>query len=294
MIGAMPIPQDWDLYKGNDKEIFLESSKGVQVSYAMGNSFMYANDPWMNQNFQQMGFQVQAPKSVEQLIQQDLIPHAKSQGVSFVRKYELPQLARYQQNLDAMFFKSMPTQNSFRCVATEWKDEKGISSILLIKYHVSQSQMSMSWGYIIESMEAPAAIFDQAKRDYINGMLNTQINPQWVRVCNQQARQQSQQSAAMHQQRMNALRAQGNQIIEAGKQHDAMTTRSHERFMDQLNDRVTVTHPSTGQSYKVDMGSNHYWINDNHELITTDNANYNPNGDLDVNGMNWVEAQIQY
>ncbi len=61
--------------------------------------------------------------------------------------------------------------------------------------------------------------------------------------------------------------------------------------MDGLNDGVNVTNPSNGQTYKVDLGSNHYWINDNNQLITSDNANYNPKGDLNVNGT-WTEAQI--
>ncbi len=98
---------------------------------------------------------------------------------------------------------------------------------------------------------------------------------------------------AGHQQRMAALRSQGDQIIAAGKQHDAMTTSTHQKFMDGLNDRVSITNPSNGQSYKVDLGSNHYWINDNNQLITSDNANYNPNGDLNTNST-WVEAQINY
>lgn len=294
LIGLMPIPQDWHLSKKGDQTVFLESAKGVKVYYTNGNTFMYDNDPWMNQNYQQMGMQVQAPKRVEQLIEQDLKPYAKSQGTRFVRQYELPQLATYDQNFDRLFFKGVPEQKSFRSVLTEWVDDKGISSLLIIRYHYTQFQMSssISWGYMIESMEAPTAVFDRAKRDYINGLLNSQVNPQWVQACNQQARQQSQQSAANHQANMAALRAQGDQIIAAGKAHDAATTRSHERFMDNLRDEVTITNPSTGTSYKVDMGSNHYWINDNNELITSDDATYNPNGDLNVTGANWVEAQI--
>jgi len=49
-----------------------------------------------------------------------------------------------------------------------------------------------------------------------------------------------------------------------------------QKFRDSLNDRISVTNPSRGNSNKVNLCSNHYWINKNNQLITSDNANYNP------------------
>lgn len=290
--GYMPLPTDWNLSKKNSENIFLESAAGVKVFLANGNNFFYSNDQWMNQSMQQSGMQVQQPRSAEQLVKQDLIPYAKSEGITLIKQYEMPQVAQFYSNLDKLFFKSVPVQKQYRTVVTEWTDNKDISSLLIMTHNIAHSQYASNWGYVIENMEAPTAQFNDAKRAYLNGIINMQINPKWVQLCNQQAQQASQQSAANHQARMGALRAQGDQIIAAGKSHDASTTRSHQKFIDYINDEVTVANPSTGQMYKVATGNNHYWINDNNQLLTSDNANYNPNGGGNTTET-WTEAQIQ-
>ena len=290
LFALMPIPTDWKLSDKKEENLFLESPKGVRTFYSLGNEFMYSKNEYINNSFRQMGYETKPPQPFEQVLEM-LKGLMNNHGGKFSRQYELHQLAQSDKNLDRLLFKAHPEQKEFRVVATEWVDDKGNPSIVIIHYYVAYSQMSMYWGYQMESMEAPKDYFPTAKRDYINALLNVQINPQWLQLRNQMVRQKAQQQTAGHQQRMAALRSQGDQIIAAGKQHDAMTTRTHQKFMDGLNDQVNVTNPSNGQTYKVDLGSNHYWINDNNQLITSDNANYNPNGDLNVNGT-WIEAQI--
>lgn len=292
LLAVMPIPTDWKLSDKKAENVFLESPKGVKTFYTLGNEFMYSNNNYINDSFRQMGFETKPPQPFDQVLE-ELKGYASKGGAALTNQYELTQLAQSDKNLDQLLFKSSPEQKTFRVVATEWIDDKGILSIVIIHYYVAYCEMSMYWGYNMESMEAPKDYFPTARRDYINALINVQINPQWIQTRNQKVKQQAQQQMAGHQQRMAALRSQGDQIIAAGKQHDAMTTRTHQKFMDGLNDRVSITNPSNGQSYKVDLGSNHYWINDNNQLITSDNANYNPNGDLNTNSI-WIEAQINY
>lgn len=291
--GYMPIPTDWNLSINTSENIFLESPKGIKVFLSGGNNYYFSNEQWLNKSMQQSGMQVAPPRNAEQLVEQDIIPQAKIQGLLLMKQYEMPQVAQFYTNLDNLFFKSVPVQKQFRTVVTEWVDDKEISSILIITHNIAYSQYMSQWGYIVESMEAPTAVFNVAKRAYLNGIINIQVNPQWVRQCNKQAQQASQQSATNHNAHMSALRAQGDQIIAAGMSRDVATTQNHQKFIDYINDEVTVANPSTGKQYKVATGSNKYWVNDNNQLITSNNANYNPNRDVNVNG-NWTEAQIEY
>ncbi len=290
LMAVMPIPVDWKLSDNKKENVFLESPKGVKTYYVVGNEFMYSNNNFINDSFRQMGYETKPPQPFEQVLE-ELKAYASKLGAELTNQYELTQLTRSDENLDKLLFKSTPEQKTIRVVATEWMDDKGIASIGIIHYYVAYTEMSLYWGYYMESMEAPKDYFPTARRDFVNALLNVQINPQWIQSQNQKVQQQMQQQMAGHKQRMAGLRAQGAQIVSSGKQHDAMTTRTHQKFMDGLNDRVSITNPSNGQSYKVDLGSNHYWINDANQLITSDNANYNPNGDLNTNST-WVEAQI--
>lgn len=290
LMAVMPIPSDWELSKADDNYTFLESPKGVKVLYIVGNEFMYSQNPFIHQSFQQMGYETKPPETFEQVL--DFMKNlAGKEGVKFVQQYSIPQLEQVDVNVDRLVYKPVPEQKSVKVVATEWIDDKGMSSLAIIHYYVAQTELSLYWGYRIESMEAPKEVFPTAKRDYINALLNTQINPQWLQTINAENQQKSQQMMQGHQQRMSALRSQGQQIIAAGKQHDAMTTRTHQKFMDGLRDEINVTNPSNGQTYKVNLGSNHYWINESNELITSNDATYDPNLNNDSRGT-WVEAQI--
>lgn len=291
VMGLLPVPSNWDYYKGNDQNVFLEGPDGIKGYYIQGNTFMFSQNSFMNQSYQQMGFTVKPFEPLDNTIQ-FLNQGLGSDGFSMVKQYDMPQFEQMAYAFDQQMYKGEPEQKSFKVVATEWK-KGNVKTLLMIQHFYAQTQYGYYWGYNIESMEAPSKIFDQAKQDYLNAKLNVRMNPQWVATVNNQKRLASQNNRQGHEGRMGALRAQGQQIIANGKRHDAMTTRTHQKFMDGLNDRITVTNPANGQNYKVDLGSNHYWINDNNQLITSDNANYNPNGDQNVNGT-WTEAQINY
>lgn len=290
LMGVLPIPSDWNLSTADDNITFLESPKGVKVLYIAGNEFLYSQNPYINQSFQQMGFDTKPPQSFEEVLSL-LKEHAIKKGVNYVKQYPLPQLEAVDASLDRLIYKPVPEQKTAQVVATEWIDTKGNASLLVLHYYVAQTELSLYWGYRIESMESPQDHFNTAKRDYLNTLINTQINPQWLQTINAENRQKSQQMMAGHNQRMEALRAQGRQIIAAGKQHDAMTSRNHQKFIDGLRDEINVTSPATGQTYKVNLGSNHYWINDSNQLITSNDATFDPNQNNDSRGV-WVEAEI--
>jgi hypothetical protein len=291
-MAMIPVPTNWNFNKTNDPIIFLEAPDGIKVSYVQGDQFMYSNNPYIAQQFQQMGGTVKPFEPIEKVVQtfEQLL---SKDGYKLLKQYHLPQFERTAYSLDKQFFKGYPEKNSFKVVGTEWEDKNGLKILILIQHYLAESQESYYWGYDVESVEAPPEFFERAKQDFLNAKLNVRMNSQWITAVNNENRQKSQQITNNHIDRMNVLRAQGQQIIANGRQHDAMTTRNHQKFMDNLNDRITVTSPSFGQSYDVALGSDHYWINDQNQLITSDNANYNPNQSNYSSG-NWEEAQINY
>ena len=225
LFAMMPIPTDWKLSDKSKEGIFLESPKGVKTTFVFSMEFMYSNNSYINESFRQMGFETKPPQPFEQVLE-ELKGLASKENTKLVNQYELPQFTLNDENLDQLLFKAHPEQKQFRVVATEWEDDKGTKSIAVMHYYVAYSELSMYWGCRVEGMDAPKDYFPTARRDYLNALLNVQINPQWLQKRNQLVRQQAQQQNAGHQQRMAALRSQGDQIIANGKQHDAMTTRT--------------------------------------------------------------------
>ena len=291
-MAMLPIPITWNFNKTNDPAVFIEGPNGIKVSYVEGNQFMYSNNPYIAQQFQQMGNNVKPFEPIEQDIQ-TLEQILNQDGYKLIRQYHLPQFERAAYAFEQQIYKSHPEQKSFKVVGTEWEGKNGSKTLIVIQHYLAESQESYYWGYQLESVEAPDAFFESAKQDFLNAKLNVRMNSQWIKTVNNENKQKSQQIEKSHIERMKIIKEQGRQIVASGKQHEAMTTRNHQKFMESLTDRITVTSPSSGQTYDVALGSNHYWINDQNQLITSDNANYNPNQSNYSSG-NWEEAKINY
>jgi hypothetical protein len=72
---------------------------------------------------------------------------------------------------------------------------------------------------------------------------------------------------------------------------NAAYDRAHERLVDTITERTKVTDPSTGQQYKVESGSNHYWMNRDGKYSGTDDVRFDPNRDRNMNRQNWQQLE---
>lgn len=61
-----------------------------------------------------------------------------------------------------------------------------------------------------------------------------------------------------------------------------------ERTIDSIYERTNVL-DSSGQQYKVQAGSNNYWMNSDGEYIGTQYQDYNPNLDDAMNAQRWQQ-----
>ncbi len=299
----IPIPKSWNRSNNKQENILFENTDGVKVYNEYFDSFTFSNSQQMNQIAQQQGRKVQQIKPVQQVIEQDLKPYLQSQGISFVKQYPLPQMAQLDKQFDSALFKATPEQKQYQCMVTEWTDNKGNNSIGVIRYYVTQYSIGgYDWGYTINSMESPSSIFEEAKKDFLNALLNTQYNPQWIQANNQYYAQMAQQGNARHQQNMAAIKAQGQAILNNGKiyssiadsnheswkRRNAMNDAGHSSSVDAIWERRNMTDQS-GNLYQIEGYDNNVWLNNNNEYIGTDNPNWNPNIDQMTNNQQWQQ-----
>lgn len=306
VFGMMPIPKSWEVKAKNKENILFESSNGVKVYGEQFNSFFYSNNYEQNQFAQQNGNQVKAPKSVERLINEDIKPFLEKKGIRYVGQFPLPQLAQLDKRFNDATFKATPENKQFQCVVTEWEDGKGNKSIGIIRYFTAQytSIGGMNWGYTINALEAPEAVYEQGKKDYINALINFQYNPNWLQANNQHYAQLSRQSTASHNQRMAAIKAQGQAAINTGNTYSSIADSNHESWkrrngmtdagqakaVDGIWERSNMQ-DQNGNEYQVEGYSDNVWVNNNDEYIGTDNTNWNPNIDTATYYTEWEPLQ---
>ena len=102
-------------YKGDDKDIFLEGPNGIKGFYIQGNSFMFSQNAYMNQAFQQMGATVKPFEALSNSIQ-FLNQALGADGFSLEKQYDLPQFEQMAYYFDQQIFKGEPEQKSFKIV----------------------------------------------------------------------------------------------------------------------------------------------------------------------------------
>ena len=306
-VGAMPIPSTWKRSNNTKENVFFEGPGNVKIYNDVSNSFFYSNNAQRNQYAQQGGSQVKQVKSLERFIVEDFKPMAEQQGSRFIRQYPLPQLAKFDKQLDSYLFKATPENKQYQCMVTEWSDSNGKKSIVIFRYFITQYTAigGMEWGYRISGMDASSGAYEEAKKSFINSIMNFQINPQWVQANNQYYQRMAQQQNAGHASRMGQIKAFGeantrrhnSRMAASDARHNAYMSgqassdASQAAYVDGIWERQNMT-DSNGTQYKVDGYDNNVWKNQNNEYIGTDNTNWNPNIDNSTNGDNW--EQLQY
>ncbi|KJJ37823.1 hypothetical protein [Aequorivita vladivostokensis] len=305
VMSRIPLPSSWQKQNGGD--YLYTGPNGIKIHGERGGSFIFSKDPQMNQMYQQSGMQVQLPKSIEQVINEGFMEYADKINRKLVRKYPMPQIAAWDKQFDDQLYKSMPSQKTFTVMGLEWRDPDGTSFLTILHHFVSYDQYGGYWGITYSVLEASEGAFDQAKTQYINGLLNQQINPQWLQAVNQKDMQIAQQSNAAHQQRMANIKSFGDQNtarfndrmaamdqnMASWRANQAASDRNQEQFVDYIYGNTNVSDPNTGQTYKVEAGANQYWMNNQGEYIKSDNSLYNPNLDQNINNQTWTEYEEQ-
>lgn len=299
VFGIYPVPENW---KKGSGEFLIESNDGVKVTNDMMNEFTYSHIPDYNQMLRESNVQVKPVKSLERFIKEDLVEMTKPEGMRLTNIQRTPAITQLNAQRDKVWFKAMPEQMNFDSAIVDFVDAKGNPSFLLINYYVGSSQNQKRWGYSITGVESPKAIFEQTKKNFIYAVMNSKLNPKYVQMMNQKNQQTSQKSAMAHNNRMAQIRSFGENNTRnfnaRGAAFDAQNNswrngqiasdRMHTNTINGINEVDTWTDGS-GNNFEVDGYYNKVYTNGTGEYMGTDDYNYNPNIDPNVNG-NWEES----
>jgi len=221
-----------------------------------------------------MVYPMQDPFSfLTQMVFRQLRPQA--QNVQIVEQKPVPQAAQKFQKQSVM-----PNVQYQAGAVTLVYDEGGIrfrEKMVAVIEAVMGQGMGMWTNRATTTVRAPDAEFERAQRllALIEGSI--QGNPQWVSGENRGAAQRAQN--ARETQRY--LQDQSRQMLDEKRQTHAEMRHDSWLFLTGQEDYVN---PHTGQ---VEQGSNQYkrrWINGSGDVIYTDDPNYDPRADPNLQG----------
>ncbi|RKH35870.1 hypothetical protein D7Y13_34835 [Corallococcus praedator] len=93
-MGRLPLPENWIL---NNGKAAMSGPGNVNVFMLPLKTFTFSNDPMMREVYRQSGAPMRPFYSMDQVVQEDLMPTARQEGSQLVRQYDAPE-DRYEES----------------------------------------------------------------------------------------------------------------------------------------------------------------------------------------------------
>ncbi len=244
--------------------------------------------------------------SVDQIIQQDLLPKLQQSGLRLDRIIDLPSIAQNNQKMFAQYWKAMPSQETHQVKGIEMtepnKNEKGL---IIVHLTISRSQYGSFSNYYSNVLVSDPRSYENDKKIVINALSTMQMDRQAIAAHNQREQQKSNASWSAHNQRMRQNQAnfdswQKTQQTysdisdinhEGWKRRNAISDAGHDKTINGIWERDAAVNPYSGQQMNVESGYKYYYMNANGQYFGTNDEFYNPERDPRVNHQQWRRVQ---
>jgi hypothetical protein len=303
-----PLPATWKIASSPKRgEPTIVGPNNVKVIDFPSQNFIHTRDPGLHRTYTQTGQRLRLAPSIPDLIQQDFVPWAAGQGLTFVKYYELPEIIKIDKWYNDQLYKAVPMETDVGAVGIEWKhNDTGHQFFMILHRITSQSAQMQTWHYYSSGLQADKEHFDTARKQLIFALANARYNLGQIANFNQAEAEKAGKSWAAHNQRLaqnqaafeasqrvfvNRSTAAHDALMSGWKERNAASDVAHERFVDTITERQNVVNPTTGARFKVESGQNQYWMNPDGKYISANDPTYDPNLDKALNHHKWDELK---
>lgn len=240
--------------------------------------------------------------SIDQLIQEKILPVFRANNVRLKNIIDLPQIAQNDRETSKLYWSVAPTQKTHQVKGLECIDEKGKPTLVVIHYTLSRSQYGSFYGYYYNGLSSTNSQYESAKKAVIYALANMKPTQQAVAMHNQKEQQKSNASWAVHNKKMRDNQAHfdamnkihndtynsiSDMSMDSWRKRNAISDRMQEKAVDGIWERENRTNPYGGGQMKVNSGYQYYYMNNNGQYFGTNDPNYNPSTDPSMNHLEW-------
>jgi hypothetical protein len=302
----MELPVSWNL---DQAQGIITGPNGLEIRQFQGVSNIYTNDPYMQQAYAAQGKRMMQPIGSRGVLQQELQQKAGQMGLTFQNAFPVQSLAQKDRAYSDQLVSYGIPQKHFEVLATEWLANDGKKVMIVIHYQEQAGAGMVFWSYQLKALSVAAADFELAKTQYIRSLESIRHNPAAIQAYNQresgslaardrafQNRMRSNNEAFQAQQ--GAYMESQNAINDAQmgiyQTQSASFNRGNQQISNGILEENTMYNPTNGETYQVESGYDNYWMNSEGEYIGTDDYNFNPNTDQNLNNYNWQQGVSPY
>lgn len=244
--------------------------------------------------------------SIDQLIQQYIMPEIRRSGAQVRNMIDLPGIARNNQKNHAQYWQAMPTRFVHQVKGIEMTyPGSGKKSLVIVNLILSSNSYGGLNTYYSTILTANPSRYETDKKTLIFALENLELDPQMVAAYNQSEQQKSQVSWAAHNQRMRQNQANFdawqqtqqtlsdvNDIYYEGYQNRSrMNDAGHQKTINGIWEQESGTNPYNGQQMNTSIHNKYNYVNQYGQVFGTNNPNYNPALDPNMNHMEWRKVQ---
>jgi len=161
-------PTNWK-QDHNDSSVILKNEHDAKIFHEV-TSVWYAHHKSNRDNryFKKQGNHISKVKSFEEILNEFILPVTDSLHVQLEPYYNIQTLGdRKHEYYDHFISMNRPDTTRIETIAIEGIDTLGIKSIGYITRIVHEYDDYTSWSFSIQSMEAPLAVFENAKVEFL-------------------------------------------------------------------------------------------------------------------------------
>ena len=285
LMGQLPMPANWKI---NGSKI--SGPNGISIEEHIVGTF--------DQNQKRRN-------TIEEVIQKDLAPLIQQQGGKIVRTYSIPEMAESDYKQSQLYWSYAPKQTSCAVTGIEVLDPQGVKGLAIVRFQECKSQFANFWSLGYLTLDADPSALDQAAKDLIYAQVNYQTDMQYLQKFNNQMKQKANQSDQAFQTRMrNMPKPMASSVqttndiynsisdsnMDSWKRRNAISDAGHSNVINAITGHENAYNPTSGQTMQVETGYDRYFENGNGEYFGTNDHNYEPYGDMNLNG-NWTEME---
>jgi len=282
----MPFPSSWKI-TGNG----IEGPRGTTVKEYPGGSYTG---------------QQRSLHSIEQVIEQDIMPVIQKNGARYLRTIDLPEVARRNKRLGDQYWQAMPMQKHYQAKGIEIIDAEDKPGLIVVHFVHSQNQYGTHAFFYQQVLISNKAHYENDKQTLLFALANQQSNPEAVLAFNRKMQQEYLRRQRLFDNRIGQAWANFNawnkahvetwndiseSSIDSWRRRETMRDNGQSSTVDAIHERERLIDPFDGRHLEVEAGYKYYYTNGLGETIGTNSEFYDPERDSNVNHQEWRQMR---
>ena len=289
-LARLELPAHWNYAQDPRTGNWEAKATGLEVHNSAYQSFTYVTGEFA-QYYQAAGGRLRAPLSPADAFQQDIVPNLRKDGFEPLGQQEVSAVAAADQRMLDGLYSTGPVRKTARALVSDWKKGDQVSTVVM-HWSAHESPDMVMWGYYLTVLDCTNGDHAREKEGLLKGLAGTQYDPAYFAAYAQSEQQKANRSWADHNARMRsnqaafdasqaAHRDMVNGVNDAQMGIYRSQSESFDRgqgaWVDMMREEQNAVNPYTGEQFKIESGSQRYYMDQYGNYYGTDDVLNDPN-----------------